>query len=58
MGRNVRINTCRGFVVVALTIVLAYVTVIGNTDRFNMFVPLYMLILNYMFGKDDGDGIK
>lgn len=52
MGKNIKLTTTRGFVVIALTIILAYLFV-TNSKTLNEFIGIYYIVLHYMF--DTGD---
>ena len=61
MGKNVKLNSTRGLIAILLTLTLMLCIFFKDKETFISYTPVYMLILNYMFGKDDnntGDNIK
>lgn len=48
MGKNIKLCTTRGFVVVALTILLAYLFA-TNSSHLQEYIAIYYIVLHYMF---------
>lgn len=51
MGRTVKLLTTRGIIAVSLT--LCYIMLLINETDTTQFLPVYMMIIGYMFGKDE-----
>lgn len=56
MAHSLKLLSTRGITSVILTLTLVYLFISGN-ERLDMFITLYMVVLNYMFS-DKGDTDK
>lgn len=56
MGKNVKLTSTRGLIAIGLT--LAYITLCITGKDTTQFLPVYMLVIGYMFSRDDGDNTK
>lgn len=59
MGKNIKLCTTRGFVVVALTILLAYLFA-TDSNHLQEYIAIYYIVLHYMFdsgGENKGSDI-
>lgn len=48
MGKNIKLCTTRGFVVIALTILLAYLFA-TDSSHLQEYIAIYYIVLHYMF---------
>lgn len=56
MGKNIKLTSTRGLIAVSLT--LAYIALNITGKDATQFLPVYMLVIGYMFSRDDGDNTK
>lgn len=55
MGKNIKITSTRGIIAVILTLCIVYLFVTNTTEHITEYITLYMVITNYLFGRDDKD---
>jgi len=55
MGKNIKITSTRGIIAIILTICIVYLFVTNTTEHITEYITLYMVITNYLFGRDDKD---
>lgn len=55
MGKNIKITSTRGIIAIVLTLCIVYLFVTNTTEHITEYITLYMVITNYLFGRDDKD---
>lgn len=55
MGKNIKLTTTRGIIAVMLSICLIYLFVTNTTDHITEYITLYMVLMNYLYGRDHND---
>lgn len=55
MGKNIKITSTRGIIAIILTLCIVYLFVTNTTEHITEYITLYMVITNYLFGRDDKD---
>ena len=55
MGKNIKLTTTRGIIAVMLSICLIYLFVTNTTDHINEYITLYMVLMNYLYGREQHD---
>lgn len=55
MGKNVKLTTTRGIIAVMLSICLIYLFVANTTDHITEYITLYMVLMNYLYGREQND---
>lgn len=53
MGKNIKLTTTRGIIAVILTVCLVYLFVTETTAHITEFITLYMVLMNYLYGRDN-----
>lgn len=55
MGKNVKLTTTRGVIAVMLSVCLIYLFVTNTTDHITEYITLYMVLMNYLYGREQHD---
>lgn len=55
MGKNVKLTTTRGIIAVMLSICLIYLFVTNTTGHITEYITLYMVLMNYLYGREQHD---
>lgn len=58
MGKNVKLTSTRGIIALVLTLAIVYLFITNTGEHITEFITLYMVIINYLFGHDNGDSDK
>lgn len=57
MAHNIKLFTVKGMISICLTLTLTYLLITSN-ENINIFLPVYMVIINYLYGEKTGDADK